>query len=225
MREFPTCNLDEHYQGIITNVFRRCGLRYARSRAKKEGNLAAQRRRKEKAMKHGSATPPSSTMRRNYDDISLVSTSDGGSAQNSPIYHSSHFEGLSPSPSPPATGMNFVHYNHSNHQHPKHSESRPPYATNSTSFYSMPSPLSNPPVLNPQHGHHTNLTHTPPSRLENISQYPERLSPLLIPNSPPLQTMPPASFERDRDRDRQNLPAPTSVDARSSSVRSILLTE
>ncbi|KAF7330504.1 hypothetical protein MVEN_02489800 [Mycena venus] len=121
-----------------------CGLRYARSRAKKEGNQA-QRKRKEKGavVKRGtSATPPSATsstgsysaIRRKYDDSSFSSA---GSASGSDVYPK--LEDSTPSPSPPASNMNFVHYspgdNHSHYQ-----------AAGSNSFYSIPSPLSNPPV-------------------------------------------------------------------------------
>ncbi|KAJ7815516.1 hypothetical protein B0H14DRAFT_3111832 [Mycena olivaceomarginata] len=77
-----------------------CGLRYARSRAKKEGNQA-QRKEKGAVSKRGaSATPPSATsstgsysaIRRNYDDSTFSTTGSG-----------------SPStPSPPASNMNLI---------------------------------------------------------------------------------------------------------------------
>ncbi|KAF9468130.1 hypothetical protein BDZ94DRAFT_844721 [Collybia nuda] len=207
-----------------------CGLRYARSRAKKEGNNQSQRRRKDKGIvKRDSATPPISaspsgysSMRRSFGEASFISTSPGGSNSGSEIYpQSSHHalaENLTPSPSPPASSMNFVHY----------SPGEPSRFSNSSgTFYSAPSPLSNPPVLhlqehgnqqqhspignnqlgNTQHQHQHQL---PP--LGQIASYVDRHSSMHASvNSPishsPLATSTPASFERDRDRDRE-LPAP-----------------
>ncbi|TFK72912.1 hypothetical protein BDN72DRAFT_869302 [Pluteus cervinus] len=190
-----------------------CGLRYARSRAKKEGNAQPSRKRKDKGLsKRESATPPTSAspsysaMRRSYGDTSFVSTSSNGSGSGSEMYsHSSHhiLESATPSPSPPAS-MNFVHYAPGERQS---------YSTNSGSFYSTPSPLSNPPVL-----HHSNQL--PP--LGQLTSYTDRLSPMLPSasssnHSPLTSTHPPASFERERDRDRELRdlpPAPLSAEPR-----------
>jgi len=126
-----------------------CGLRYARSRAKKEGHNATQRRRKDKsspgsagsgssslsnAKQRASGTPPTPTsnysaLRRNYDEGSSFSS--GGT-----------------SPSPPSTSnMSFVHYSPG-----------PSAGGGAGSFYSAPSPLAtNPPVRledHPQHPQH-----------------------------------------------------------------------
>ncbi|KAF8206521.1 hypothetical protein K438DRAFT_1905128 [Mycena galopus ATCC 62051] len=87
-------------------AMRTCGLRYARSRAKKEGTQA-QRKRKEKGavVKRGaSATPPSATsstgsysaIRRNYDEASFSSTGSGSGSEAYP-----RLEGSTPSPSHP----------------------------------------------------------------------------------------------------------------------------
>ncbi|KAF7312311.1 hypothetical protein MIND_00244100 [Mycena indigotica] len=106
-----------------------CGLRYARSRAKKEGTQA-QRKRKEKGLvvkRSDSATPPSANSpsypaaRRNYDDSSFSSTgSPGGEAYTGLDDHHN-----TPSPPPPTSAPNYVHYGHQ-----------------PSPFYSVPSPLS-----------------------------------------------------------------------------------
>ncbi|KAJ7637718.1 hypothetical protein DFH06DRAFT_1219050 [Mycena polygramma] len=182
-----------------------CGLRYARSRAKKEGNQA-QRKRKEKgaAAKRGtSATPPSATsstasysaIRRNYDDSSFSSA--GSGSGGSDAYP--RLEDSTPSPSPPASNMNFVHYspgdNHSQYQAPS-----------SNPFYSVPSPLSNPPVQlssgNQSYSSHASPMHSPAAHS-------------------PLTSIAP-SFERERERD---LLPPTSLSAEPRHVRRSILTQ
>ncbi|KAJ7104205.1 hypothetical protein B0H15DRAFT_942207 [Mycena belliarum] len=154
-----------------------CGLRYARSRAKKEGTQA-QRKRKEKGavVKRGaSATPPSSSgsysaIRRNYDDGSFSSAGSGsGGSDVYPRLDST------PSPSPPASNMNFVHYSPSD-THPHYP------ASGSASFYSVPSPLSNPPVQS-----------------SGNQSYTDQASPMHSPAAHSPLTAP--SFERERERD------------------------
>jgi hypothetical protein len=176
-----------------------CGLRYARSRAKKEGTQA-QRKRKEKGavVKRGtSATPPTSAtsstgsysaIRRNYDDSSFSSTGSGsGGSEAYP-----RLDDSTPSPSPPASNMNFVHYSPG--------DSHPHYpASGSNSFYSA-SPLSNPPVQ-------------PHS---DSQSYTERASPAA--HSPLTSTAP--SFERERERD---LLPPTPISAEPRHVRRSIL--
>ncbi|KAJ7739776.1 hypothetical protein DFH07DRAFT_839874 [Mycena maculata] len=181
-----------------------CGLRYARSRAKKEGNQT-QRKRKEKgpAVKRGtSATPPSATssnasysaIRRNYDDSSFSSAGSGSGSDAYP-----RLDDSTPSPSPPASNMNFVHYspgdNHPNYQ-----------ASSANAFYSVPSPLSNPPVQS---------SASQPS-------YTGRASPMNSPaaHSPLTSTAP--SFERERERD---LLPPTPISAEPRHVRRSILTQ
>ncbi|KAJ7274468.1 hypothetical protein B0H12DRAFT_400156 [Mycena haematopus] len=174
-----------------------CGLRYARSRAKKEGTQA-QRKRKEKGAvvkRAESATPPTSAtssvgsysaIRRNYDESSFSSTGSGSGSDAYP-----RLEDSTPSPSPPASSMNFVHYspgdNRSHYQAPSNN-----------SFYSVPSPLSNPPVQ-------------PPAS----QSYPDRASPTHSPaaHSPLTSTAP--SFERERERELLP-PTPLSVGPRRS---------
>ncbi|PFH53050.1 hypothetical protein AMATHDRAFT_73596 [Amanita thiersii Skay4041] len=207
-----------------------CGLRYARSRAKKEGHPPAQRRRKDKAQtKRDSASPPTATSsyqnaRRRTGEESSFSTSPAGSASGSDVFpQTAHptLPTLTPSPSPPATNMNFVHYSPG-------ANGRQQYSTNTTAFYSVPSPLSNQPVLNPSNdtsqqpqSHNNQL---PP--LGQISTYASRLSPMLpsaspVAHSPLTSTLPPASYERERDRDRELPPTPLSAEPRHSR-RSIL---
>ncbi|KAJ7903605.1 hypothetical protein B0H14DRAFT_2665577 [Mycena olivaceomarginata] len=171
-----------------------CGLRYARSRAKKEGNQA-QRKRKEKgavAKRGASATPPSATsstgsysaIRRNYDDSSFSSTASG-----SPVNEAYPPRLEESTPSPPASNMNFVHYspgeNHAHYQAPG----------NNNSFYSVSSPLSNPPVHPPSAGQRASPMHSPAA------------------HSPLTSTAP--SFERERERELLP-PTPLSVGPRRS---------
>lgn len=177
--------------------------------------------------KRESSTPPTpasaasySAIRRIYD-ASIVSTSSAGSASGSEIYtHSTHhlIDNTS-SPSPPANNVNFVHY--------APGTDRQPYSSNTTSYYSVSSPLSNPPVLPPQHQQHTNSL--PP--LDHIASYANRLSPVLpsaasIVHSPLSATHPSSSFERDRDRDRErrDLP-PTPLSAEPRQPRRSILTQ
>jgi len=96
-----------------------CGLRYARSRAKKEGTvLASHRKRKDKSLsvatKRESATPSPingsySASRRGHDEISLS----GGSASGSEVpSHSGHAAMEVPSP---LSNPNVHQSPHSNH--------------------------------------------------------------------------------------------------------------
>ncbi|KAF8992845.1 hypothetical protein BDQ17DRAFT_1392769 [Cyathus striatus] len=203
-----------------------CGLRYARSRAKKEGHSQAQRRRKDKGItKRESATPPTSAspsysaVRRSYGESSF-STSSAGSASGSDIYsHSGHpiLDNSTPSPSPPASNMNFVHYTPAG-------DNRPPYSSSTSTFYSAPSPLSNSTLLQEQQAPTTQL---PP--LGQISAYVDRVPSMVqsaspISHSPLTSTFPAASFERERERDRdpRELPStPLTAEPRHSR-RSIL---
>ncbi|KAJ6619698.1 hypothetical protein B0H10DRAFT_2024503 [Mycena sp. CBHHK59/15] len=185
-----------------------CGLRYARSRAKKEGTSQSQRKRKEKGgagKRAASATPPTSAtssntsysaIRRNYDDSSFSST---GSGSGSDVYP--RLDDQTPSPSPPASNMSFVHYSPGdNHPHYPASGAGP--------FYSVPSPLSNPPVQ-PQSSQHS---------------YPERVSPMHsgspTAHSPLTSTAP--SYERERERE---LLPPTPISAEPRHARRSILTQ
>ncbi|KII89928.1 hypothetical protein PLICRDRAFT_174736 [Plicaturopsis crispa FD-325 SS-3] len=189
-----------------------CGLRYARSRAKKEGASSGSRRRKDKGLpteiKQTSHRPPSpsgsySSLRRGgYDDSPFISNSPAGPGSGSDMYtHSGPhtLDGVTPSPSPPASQMHFSHYpayggpNHNmvdtHHHHP--------YSTSTNSFYSVPSPLSNPHAAT--HSPH----HNPSSSYERMSQDLASGSPIM---ASPLSTMAPSSFERDR-RESPSMPA------------------
>ncbi|KAK2462978.1 hypothetical protein APHAL10511_005030 [Amanita phalloides] len=209
-----------------------CGLRYARSRAKKEGHNPTQRKRKEKTqVKAESTTPPNASpsypaMRRRIGEE--FSTSPAGSPSGSEIYpNSGHpvLGTLTPSPSPPASSVNFIHYSPG-------TTSRPQYSTATSSFYSVPSPLSNSSVLNTPHEiapstHEQRGNQLPP--LGQISSYASRMSPMLsvassITHSPLTSTLPPASYERERDRDRDRELPPTPVSAEPRQSRRSVLT-
>ncbi|OAX41181.1 hypothetical protein K503DRAFT_686000 [Rhizopogon vinicolor AM-OR11-026] len=141
-----------------------CGLRYARSRAKKEGHVVStQRRKKEKSgaivakeepvvqstspIPIAGAAPP--IRRSGLEGTSFASASSVGSgsgseaySQPSPVAQEDH----RPSPSPPL-GLSFVHYHHSqpssgpSHHQPR-IDSRPFSYHASSPFQPSPSPLS-----------------------------------------------------------------------------------
>ncbi|KAJ7034999.1 hypothetical protein C8F04DRAFT_1221274 [Mycena alexandri] len=181
-----------------------CGLRYARSRAKKDGSTA-QRKRKEKgvvAKRATSVTPPTSAtsstasysaIRRKYDDSSFSSAGSGSGSDAYP-----RLDVPTPSPSPPAANMNFVHYSPGdNHPHYQ--------ASGANSFYSVPSPLSNPPVQ---------------SQPGNQS-YSERVSPMHSPAAHSPLTSTASSFEREREREL----LPPSLSAEPRNMRRSILTQ
>ncbi|KAF8269555.1 hypothetical protein EI94DRAFT_1724967 [Lactarius quietus] len=189
-----------------------CGLRYARSRAKKEG-ITTQRRRKDKVMalaKHepGSASVapisvPYNNMRRGSYDDTFLSSSAGSASGNEAYPQSQSMHGhsnldLTPSPSPPASSVPFTYYNLQS-QSTRQTDSRGHYAVQSGSLY--PSPLSHPPLQS------QGLSHTP-SPLPPLPLVLNRASP--IPSSTSsdsaLSSAVPASFERDRHRDPVTLP-------------------
>lgn len=150
MRELSVVRSPEE---VNRGMYCSCGLRYARSRAKKEGHNATQRRRKDKssggsagsgssslsnAKQRASGTPPTpssnySALRRNYDEGSSFSSG-----------------GTSPSPPSTTSNMSFVHYSPG----PSSSGAGP------SSFYSAPSPLAtNPPVRLDEHAQHPHPHH------------------------------------------------------------------
>ena len=210
-------------------------MRYARSRAKKEGTTPAQqqRRRKEKGSKRDSSIPPTSAsvysaIRRNYAESSF-STSSAGSASGSDIYpHSSHhiLDNMTPSPSPPASNMNFVHYA------PGGPDSRPTYSGPQTGsgFYNIPSPLLNPAVLHPhdQQPQQQTLNSNQLPPLGQLSSYAGRLSPITTSptsHSPLTTTLPASSYEREREREREPREPPTPLSAQPRLSRRSILTQ
>ena len=183
-------------------------------------------------MKRDSATPPIPTysaIRRNYANGSF-STSSTGSASGSEVYaHSASqvLDHITPSPSPPASNMNFVHYA------PGGSDNRPPYSSPAgNNFYSVPSPLSNthPPQhqQHPSSSQHLSANQLPP--LTQLSSYADRFSPIPssaspISHSSMTSTLPAASYEREKEREREyrELPSTTlSSEPRIASRRSII---
>ena len=195
-----------------------CGLRYAKSRAKKEGT-ATQRCRKDKVMALTKQEPSSSgstsvapisvpynNMRRaSYDDTFLSSSGcSAGSASRNEAYsqsesmHSHSNLDLTPSPYPPENSVPFSHYNLQS-QGTRQTDSRGHYAVQSGSLY--PSPLSHPPLQSQR------LSHTP-SPQPPLPLVLNRASPILSPTSSDsaLSSNVPASFERDRHRAPVALP-------------------
>lgn len=162
-------------------------------------------------------------MRKNYTESSF-STSSAGSASGSEVYaQPGHqvLDNITPSPSPPASNMSFVHYA------PGGSDNRQPYSGPAgNNFYSVPSPLSTTHVLHPpqqQHpssSQHLSANQLPP--LGQLSSYADRLSPA---HSSMTTTLPAASYERERERDREYRelpPTPIPAEQRIASRRSIM---
>lgn len=192
--------------------------------------MASHRKRKDKGLavttKRGSAPPsplngPSSSSRRSgYDGESLS----GGSASGSEVYSQPAAMDVSPSPSPPASSTSFVHYAHPNGAHQRHSQTlssdtHSPYPSNTNSFYSAPSPLSNPNVQ--QSSPHGNHNSSQMSAIRMDSSYP-RVSSSSASTSPLTSTIAPASYERGGEKSRE-LPTPVSPESRLSSARSMLM--
>ncbi|KAI0049763.1 hypothetical protein FA95DRAFT_1537482 [Auriscalpium vulgare] len=199
-----------------------CGLRYARSRAKKEG-ITTQRRRKDKVISltkqepgssphsaPSSTTPPiavpyAGLRRGSYDDASFISTSPAGSASGSEVYSQagpSSFDGLTPSPSPPTNDVSFAHYVPSSQSVRQGSTRNYPGGA----FYS--SPLSHPPVQS--HAMHAQQSERLPHMLS-------RASPILSSTSSDSavsSAAPSASYERERHRDAMALPQASLSDPR-----------
>lgn len=195
----------------------RCGLRYARSRAKKEGG-AASRRRKDRtvgmaAKPSPSASPVSMTFNNGLRGVrSYEESFSTGSASGSDMYppapgHSYH-EHTSPSPSPPSNSMNYVPYAH--HSSQSHQNNSPidnrssHFAPSTHTFYSVPPPPPNPAMHMSHHNHPNSLPRLEPPL---GSQYGRPISPLPSPASPvsasPLiVSLSAASFERDRQNDK-----------------------
>lgn len=212
-----------------------CGLRFARSRAKKEGTTlsAAHRKRKDKNLSvktnRGSA-PPSpinggpqsgSGSRRAFDDSQGSQGSGGSGSQGD---YAAPTDGVSRSPSPEGAPANFVHYSHPNGAHQRnpqppalHTDTRSnPYSNPANSFYSAPSPLSNSNV----HQSHGNLSHSnSQSQMSAIrgtdSSYDSPLA---------STTAVPASFERGGGDRGSKLPsAPPVSESRMASAHSMLM--
>ncbi|KAH7930191.1 hypothetical protein BV22DRAFT_1028706 [Leucogyrophana mollusca] len=197
-----------------------CGLRYARSRAKKEGHVATnQRRKKDKVSTTAKEEPtvaptppipvPTHAIRRGgYEGgASFTSTSSAGSGSGSEAYshHSaSGVEDLKPSPSSSTSGLNFVHYSvpppppPAGHFSHGRSDNRSQYMHPSGPFYPTSSPLSNFPQPRAQRSH--DESSGPGSRLGSYHQYPGSSS--SVSHSPLTSTMAPASFEREKMEDR-----------------------
>ncbi|KAI9000584.1 hypothetical protein BD414DRAFT_405786 [Trametes punicea] len=197
-----------------------CGLRFARSRAKKEGGT--QRRRKDRAMSTFSAKPEPSpsaspvsasypSMRRNsyFEDSSFLSTSSAGSGSgNDNFAHGPAFDNVAtPSPSPPSGGMQYVSGQSVNYNPPMQAERQQNYGGHAGQFYSLPPPEQAMQQSGMQHVTGNGHSSVPPSRLDPIMPFPHRLSPLVSPSSPtsnsPLNSNMSASYEREKRHERE----------------------
>ena len=214
---FHISHVDARFLSLTRYGTLSCGLRYARSRAKKEG-ITTQRRRKDKVMAltkqespSGASTsvppipvPYNNLRRSSYDDTFLSSSAGSASGneaysqQQQSLHGPSNFDNLTPSPSPPAGSVPFSHYNPQS-QSTRQADSRGHYAIQPGSLY--PSPLSHPPLQS------QGLNHTA-SPLPPLPLVLNRASPILSSTSSDsaLSSAVPASFERERRRDAVALP-------------------
>ena len=181
----------------------RCGLRYARSRAKKEGHVpGGQRRKKEKSTSLGIKQEPISsslpiaiaggTTRSNAFESSSVGSASGSEAysQHSPVAT----EG---SPSPPTASINFVHYSHP----PPQPRSVQPRNERRPSFIPTNSFLSSPLASQQHRGYRDNEEATAlPARFTPYNAY---VSSTASTNTSPAGSLAPLpSHERERVDDR-----------------------
>lgn len=188
----------------------RCGLRYARSKAKKEGPLAPPaRRRKDKTdlSKRESATPPSyapqnGSSRRGFDYG--TSSHSGGEAYGIQPRQNQHVLDGQLSPSPPLstsgpTSVSLVHYAGGHGQRlDNHHRPPPPFSSSSNTLYTPSSPVQSttqnysphsipsPSVTSIYHQH--NQPHHP-HHSHHMASYPQL---------PPLEHIkPPHAYDRD----------------------------
>ncbi|PCH42252.1 hypothetical protein WOLCODRAFT_120211 [Wolfiporia cocos MD-104 SS10] len=204
-----------------------CGLRYARSRAKKDGALPttqSMRKRKDRVLSNlqkehspsGSPIPAgySDVRRGYYDEGSFASTSSTESAATATgDMYPPHpgFNNISPSPSPSSGGSHYIPYAQAGGpaQNP-HGETRH-YTTTGTAYYSVPPPA--PPVQSAHAASYAHAAQAPP-RLEPIVPYSARVSPQVspatpAPASPNSATISVASFEREKavkEQEQEGLP-------------------
>ncbi|KZT07627.1 uncharacterized protein LAESUDRAFT_677413 [Laetiporus sulphureus 93-53] len=226
-----------------------CGLRYARSRAKKEGAPAAQqtRRRKDRVFSaiqkdhspSGSPVPAGYSNARHggyYDDGSFATSSSNGSPAASEMYaphapppqgHHGFHNGMSPSPSPPNGAVPYIPYAHHSHHHQNaHADGRQHYGgqPQGMPFYAGPPPP--PPSAHPAgthvHGHPTGTPHMEQGAVYSTAHADSPVSP--VAESPASAGLSTSSFERERrtrDHDRNDSqPSPGSADAHHASNRS-----
>ncbi|KAI0749586.1 hypothetical protein C8Q80DRAFT_1101876 [Daedaleopsis nitida] len=196
-----------------------CGLRFARSRAKKEGNT--QRRRKDRAMSTlstktepspSSASPVSASfpIRRGsyFEDSSFLSTSSAGSGSgNDSFSHGTGFDGMTPSPSPPSGGMHYVPSQSTSYNPPLQAEGRSPFGGPSNQYYSLPPVQSS--LAQAGVSPFTSNRHALPTRLDPVGPFPQRMSPMMSPSSPvsnsPMSAgLSAASYERDKRQERES---------------------
>lgn len=196
-----------------------CGLRYARSRAKKDGHVASNpRRRKEKpcaiAVKeegNPSQSSPiaiagSGTRGNTFESSSFASTSSVGSASGSEVYSQHSPVAPEPSPSPPSSSLNFVHYSHPPPPPPPHglrNEGRMQFHPSSP-FHPTPSPLSNPPSQRTFRGPDESTMSS-----SRLAPYPYVTTPTMTSGGNSITPL--SSFEREK-ADERHMPATSSAD-------------
>jgi hypothetical protein len=204
----------------IDFILCRCGLRYARSRAKKEGPLAPPgRRRKDKSdlSKRESATPPSyapyptpapkGSPRRSFNHA--PSSHSGSEVYGSHFQHhqrqNQHVLNpqLSPSPPPSASGstsVNLVQYAGGHGQRHELQHRASSYSTTSNTLYPPSSPVPPTPYQNYPHS-------IPSPSVTNVYHQPRAHHPhhtVSHPQLPPLdQIKPPHAYEHERDMREQ----------------------
>ncbi|KAF9223860.1 hypothetical protein BS17DRAFT_781326 [Gyrodon lividus] len=199
-----------------------CGLRYARSRAKKEGHVATtQRRKKEKTTAVGAKEQPNPSQSSPIaiagaaarggalESGSFASTSSVGSASGSEAYSQHSPVAPEPSPSPPSSAINFVHYSHPPplpHVQTRNDGRMQFYS--SSPFHPIPSPLSNQSLQRTFRGH--DESSVPSSRLAPYPYVSSSASSAFASGGNSLAPL--SSFEREKGDERYMPPPSTSSD-------------
>ena len=158
-----------------------------------------------------SASPVSAsypTMRREnyYEEGPFLSTSPAGSGSgNDGFSHPPGYDGMTPSPPPPSSGM---HYQPVNYNQPLPSDARSAYGghPSASQFYSL-APSHHGLTQPTAHQLPTNGHGVQPTRLDTFVAYHSRLSPMMSPASPasnpPLSAgLSGASYEREKRHER-----------------------
>ena len=177
--------------------------------------VTTQRRKKEKASAIAikeEASPSQSlpisiagsgTRGSTFESGSFASTSSVGSASGSEVY-SQHSPVPEPSPSPPSSGLNFVHYSHPPPPHGLRNEGRMQYHPGTNPFHPTPSPLSNQSSQRAFRG-----PDEPTMSSSRLAPYPYVNSPAMTSGGNSIAPL--SSFEREKV-DERHLPTTSSAD-------------
>lgn len=142
-----------------------------------------------------------------FESTSFASTSSVGSASGSDVYSQHSPVAPDPSPSPPSSSLNFVHYSHPARAPPPHglrNEGRMQFHPSSSQFHPTPSPLSNQPSQRAFRGPDES-----PVSSARLAPYPYVTPPGMTSGGNSIAPL--SSFEREK-ADERHMPATSSAD-------------